>query len=33
MKAFRQGFEYGTKHLSPDIETEEQAIEVSTLEQ
>jgi 2-oxoglutarate ferredoxin oxidoreductase subunit gamma len=33
LKAFDKGFEYGTKHLSARIETEEPEIEVSTLEQ
>ena len=33
LKAFDKGFEYGTKHLSAEIHTEEQSIEVSTLEQ
>jgi 2-oxoglutarate ferredoxin oxidoreductase subunit gamma len=33
LKAFDKGFEYGTQHLSADLETEEQPIEVSTLEQ
>ena len=33
LKAFDKGFEYGTKHLSAEVETEEQPIEVSTLEQ
>ena len=33
IKAFDKGFEYGTKHLSADLEKEEQPIEVSTLEQ
>jgi 2-oxoglutarate ferredoxin oxidoreductase subunit gamma len=33
LKAFDKGFEYGTKHLSADIHTEEQPLEVSTLEQ
>ena len=33
LKAFDKGFEYGTKHLSADVEKDEQPIEVSTLEQ
>jgi len=33
LKAFDKGFEYATKHLSAEVETEEQPIEVSTLEQ
>ena len=33
LKAFDKGFEYGTKHLSAEIHTEEQPVEVSTLEQ
>jgi len=33
LKAFDKGFEYGTKHLTAEVETEEQSIEVSTLEQ
>ena len=32
LKAFDKGFEYGTKHLTAEVETEEQSIEVSTLE-
>jgi 2-oxoglutarate ferredoxin oxidoreductase subunit gamma len=32
IKAFDKGFEYGTKHLSAEIEKDEQPIEVSTLE-
>lgn len=33
IKAFDKGFEYGTNHLSAEVEKEEQPIEVSTLEQ
>ena len=33
LQAFDKGFEYGTKHLSAEIEKEELEIEVSTLEQ
>ncbi|MFZ1137224.1 MAG: 2-oxoacid:acceptor oxidoreductase family protein [Candidatus Korobacteraceae bacterium] len=33
LKAFDTGFEYGTKHLSAEIHSEEQPLEVSTLEQ
>jgi 2-oxoglutarate ferredoxin oxidoreductase subunit gamma len=33
LKAFDKGFEYGTKHLSAEVHTEEQPVEVSTLEQ
>ena len=33
LKAFDKGFEYGTNHLSAEVEKEEQPIEVSTLEQ
>jgi 2-oxoglutarate ferredoxin oxidoreductase subunit gamma len=33
LKAFDKGFEYGTKHLSAEIHSEEQPLEVSTLEQ
>ncbi len=33
LKAFDKGFEYGTKHLSADVHTEEQPLEVTTLEQ
>ena len=33
LKAFDKGFEYGTKHLSAEVHTDEQPIEVSTLEQ
>ena len=32
LKAFDKGFEYGTKHLTAEAETEEPSIEVSTLE-
>jgi len=32
LRAFDKGFEYGTKHLSAEIHTEEQPLEVSTLE-
>jgi 2-oxoglutarate ferredoxin oxidoreductase subunit gamma len=32
LKAFDKGFEYGTKHLTAEVETEEQSIEVSSLE-
>ena len=33
LRAFDKGFEYGTAHLSAEVETEEQPIEVSSLEQ
>src|SRR5450631_2814844 len=33
LRAFDKGFEYGTKHLTGEVENEEQPIEVSTLEQ
>jgi 2-oxoglutarate ferredoxin oxidoreductase subunit gamma len=33
IKAFDKGYEYGTKHLSAEIHSEEQPLEVSTLEQ
>jgi 2-oxoglutarate ferredoxin oxidoreductase subunit gamma len=33
LKAFDKGFEYGTKHLSAEVHSEEQPLEVSTLEQ
>jgi 2-oxoglutarate ferredoxin oxidoreductase subunit gamma len=33
LKAFDNGFEYGTKHLSAEIHSEEQPLEVSALEQ
>jgi 2-oxoglutarate ferredoxin oxidoreductase subunit gamma len=33
LKAFDKGFEYGTKHLTGEVENEDQPIEVSTLEQ
>ena len=33
LKAFDKGFEYGTKHLSAEIHSEEQPLEVSALEQ
>jgi 2-oxoglutarate ferredoxin oxidoreductase subunit gamma len=33
LKAFDKGFEYGTKHLSAEVEKEGEPIEVSTLEQ
>lgn len=33
LKVFDKGFEYGTKHLSADLENEEQPTEFSTLEQ
>jgi 2-oxoglutarate ferredoxin oxidoreductase subunit gamma len=32
LRAFDKGFEYGTKHLSPRLQKDEQEIEVSTLE-
>jgi 2-oxoglutarate ferredoxin oxidoreductase subunit gamma len=33
LKAFDKGFEYGTKHLSAEVHSEEQPLEVSILEQ
>ncbi|MGA9564515.1 MAG: 2-oxoacid:acceptor oxidoreductase family protein [Candidatus Korobacteraceae bacterium] len=33
LKAFDKGFEYGTKHLSAEVHSEEQQVEVTTLEQ
>ena len=33
LKAFDKGFEYGTKHLSGEVEKDDQPIEVATLEQ
>ena len=32
LKAFDKGFEYGTKHLSGEVEKDDQPIEVSALE-
>jgi 2-oxoglutarate ferredoxin oxidoreductase subunit gamma len=33
LKAFDKGFEYGMKHLTGEVENDDQPIEVSTLEQ
>jgi 2-oxoglutarate ferredoxin oxidoreductase subunit gamma len=33
LKAFDTGFEYGMKHLTGEVENDDQPIEVSTLEQ